>query len=215
MQAGLDQLQGLADFMGQARPAPLAEPIDLAATVESLLAESARLWEPAHPMTALLGRMLALWARALDGIAQESDRDRLSAGALEMLLASRERIPPEELADAFALCAEFARDAGDRERAVELAREAWEAARVGQESGAERKERWNTALARLHVGRCLFSLGLDQEAETLLAGAHATLLAQLGPKHAHTLQARATLHELYTSLGKTDQAAQYADVEPR
>ena len=215
VRAGLDRLQELADLIGQTRPAAPPEKVDIGATIESLLSESARLWNLEHPMTVLLGRMFVLWSRALEGIVRERDRERLSASALEMLLAARERVPPEELADAFALRAEFAREAGERERATELARDAWEALRRTEARAAPHKERWNAALARLRVGRCLLALGLDAEAESLLTAAHATLLAQLGPKHAHTRAAGSALHELHTAQGRATEAEAYGASEPR
>jgi hypothetical protein len=214
VRADLDRFQTLADLLGQTRPAPPPERVDVGATVESLLSESARLWGAAHPMTALLGRILALWSRSLQGVVLERDRERLNAAALEMLLSWRDKVPPEELADALALRAEFALEAGDRARATELARAAWEALRGTDKASATRKERWNAALARMRVGRFLHSLGLDAEAEALLTGAHATLLAQLGPSHAHTRDAAAALHELYTALDRPVEAARFADPAP-
>ena len=209
--AGLDRLQGLADMHGSVTPAPAREPADVAAALEVLLAESERLWDPAHPMTMLLGRMFVLWSRSLQGIVLERDRERLSAAALAKLQAWRGQLPPEELADALELRAEFARDAGERERAVEFAREACGALRASQASVAARKERWTAALARVRVGECLLSLALYPEAESLLPGAHATLRAQLGSNHAHVLRAGAALHALYTAQARPDDAAPFAE----
>jgi tetratricopeptide (TPR) repeat protein len=215
VRTGLDQLQGLADLLGQAPPAAPREPVDIGATVEGLLAGSAQRWDAGHPMTALLGRMFVLWSRALEGIVRERDRERLSAAALEKLQAWRGHVPPEELADALALRAEFALHAGDRTRATEVARQAWDAVRGSEAAGAAHKERWNAALARLRVGCCLHSIGLEREAEELLLAAHRTLLAQLGPNHAHTRHARAALYDLYTALSRPAEAAPFADSASR
>ncbi len=210
--AGLDRFQSLADLMGQDAAVPPVgpiDPIDIGETLETVLAESARLWGPAHPMRALLGRMLVRWCSALEGRVPDANRERMSSAALELLDPWRGRIPPEDLADALALRAGFARASGERERAAELAREAWEL--VGDPGDGKRgKEMHDTALVKLRVGRCLTAEGLHEEAEALLLGAHETLLAQLGPKHKHTLAASLALSELYTSWKRLTEAAKYA-----
>jgi serine/threonine protein kinase len=214
--AALDQLQALGDLASQGVPAPDAdggEPVDVRATLDALLGESARLWAPSDPLSILIGRMLVLWSSALEGRVLEVNRERISAAALEKLEPWRERIPRDELADALAVRAGFLRSAGERERAVALVREAWELLRAPAEEGARGKQTWTSAIARVRVGRRLWELGQVAEAEPCLLAAHGTLLAQLGPSHAHTLLARDTLHEFYTALGRADEARAYAPSE--
>ncbi len=207
VRAGLDRFQALADLMGQGPAVPPGDPVDIGETLETLLSESARLWEPSHPMSALLGRMFVLWCDGLTGRVLDSNRERMSTAALALLEPWRERIPPEELADALAQRSDFERAAGDAGRAAQLAREAWGLVRAG---GSLREETWATALARLRVGESLIAAGLDREAEELLLAGYATLLAQLGPSHKHTAAARAALAELYRAWNRPDEAARYA-----
>jgi hypothetical protein len=199
---GLDRLQALGDFLDPTR-ATVTVPVDSTATIDSL-AESVQQLDETQPTTPLLGRMFVLWSRVLDGRVLPENRRRLGEIGLECLQAWRERVPAEELADALALQAEFARDAGDHARAIELARAAWEAVR--KKLDGVRKERWQAAVAKWRVGHCLLTLGLMDEAEVLLTGAHATLLAQLGPDFEYTRRASAGLHELWPGSLQTEPA---------
>src|SRR5262249_11929028 len=99
---------------------------------------------------------------------------------------------------------------GDTERARELAREAWDLVR-GRDAGDKHvKEFWHVAREKVRIGVNLRTIGMVTEAEQLLLVAHATLLAQVGPRQKDTLDAAAALRELYTSLGRTAEAAAYA-----
>jgi tetratricopeptide (TPR) repeat protein len=213
--AALDRFQALADLGSQGMPAPpqeAQEPADVHETLASLRSESARLWEPTHPTTALLGRMLVLWGSALEGRVRAEDRAEMSADALRLLEPWRSRIPPEELADALALRAATLA-AGEHARAVELAREACALVRAPGEELPRGKQTWTSALAWLRVGKTLARLDLADEAEPLLRTAHDTLLAHLGPNQAHSNAARAALHEVYLDLERPVEAAKYAGDE--
>ena len=193
-------------------PPPVQSTQELADVHEALAnlsSERERLWEPTHPMTALLGRMLVLWGGALEGRVRPEDRSQMSATALELLQPWRERIPRGEVADALALrAATLAHE--DRGRAETLAREAYALVRATDESLQPGKQNWMVALTWLRVGRTLARLGLAEEAEPLLRTAHETLSSQLGRDNTFTNAASAALRECYTLLGRPDEAARYA-----
>jgi hypothetical protein len=215
---GLDRMQGLAGTMGQNTAAPTNAshaPIDIGEMLEAMLSTSARLWDATDPMTLLLGRKLALSSGELEGQVLDANRERMNAAALGMLEPWREQIPPIELADALASRARFVRSSGDRQRAEQLAREAWELVRRRDEGERPAKEAWTVAYAKLRIARALAMSGLAAEAEQLLLPSHATLLAQLGPKHRITRAAAAALQELYTELERPAEAAKFAGAEGR
>jgi len=211
---GLDRLQALGDLMGQGpvTGTPLSSAlVDVQETLDLLEAECTRRWPTTDPMSALLGRMIGQWCNALEGRVVEANRARMAAFAVERLEPWRGRVPPEELANALALNAQFRLAAGERAAALEEARSALALVREVQ-SG---KESWNAALAWLRVGRSLQSLGVLAEAEELLVAAHGRISAQLGPEHGYTRVARTALHDLYAASGRADEAAKYADAAPR
>jgi len=158
-------------------------------------------------MSALLGRMIGQWCNALEGRVVEANRACMAALAVERLEPWRGRVPAEELANALALSAHFRLAAGEREAALQQAREAL--ALVRETRGG--KESWNAALVWLRVGRSLQAVGMDAEAEELLVAAHERIRAQLGPEHGYTGIARGALHDLYAASGRADEAAKYVD----
>jgi eukaryotic-like serine/threonine-protein kinase len=69
---------------------------------------------------------------------------------------------------------------------------------------------FEVALARLRLGRALLGLGRLDEAEPLLLASHPALVRHRGEEHALTREARAALAELYTALGRPEEARRYA-----
>ena len=211
--SALDRLQSVGDLMGQGpaygTPASSAL-VDVQDALDALEAECARRWPTSEPMSALLGRMLGQWCNALEGRVVEANRERMATLAVERLEPWRGRVPPEELANALALSAQFRLAAGERDAALEQARAALALVREVRQGN----ESWNAALAWLRVGRSLQAVGELAEAEELLVAAHGRICAQLGSEHGYTRVARGALHDLYAASGRVDEAAKYADAPP-
>jgi eukaryotic-like serine/threonine-protein kinase len=66
------------------------------------------------------------------------------------------------------------------------------------------------AMARLHLGRALLGLDRFAEAEPLLRASYPTVTADRGPDDETTLLARRALREVYSALGRPEEALAYA-----
>ncbi|MGH7132162.1 MAG: tetratricopeptide repeat protein [Phycisphaerales bacterium] len=73
-------------------------------------------------------------------------------------------------------------------------------------------EHWITGAFRGNLGRCLGALNRLEEAEKELLESNRVLVAKLGPGHAQAKQSVKSLNDLYTKMGKPDEAAKYVPV---
>ena len=84
-------------------------------------------------------------------------------------------------------------------------------------TGAEEEigiEHWITGAFRGNMGRCLVAMGKLEEAEKELLESNRVLVAKLGPEHAQAKQSVKSLNDLYTKMGKPDEAAKYVPATP-
>lgn len=70
-------------------------------------------------------------------------------------------------------------------------------------------EHWITGAFRGNLGRCLGALNRLEEAEKELLESNRVLVAKLGPDHAQAKQSVKSLNDLYTKMGKLEEAAKY------
>lgn len=93
---------------------------------------------------------------------------------------------------------------GNLNEAEQLFREAMETAEKGLPAG-----HWLTAESHSNYGACLLKLKRLPQAEEHLLKGYQGLKASMGEEHARTQKAVSNLIELYTALGKADEAARY------
>ena len=200
----LDRLRQLVGGLSYAAKAGRTRATGLTPLLDEIFALRRRTLDGDDPRAAIVARLLLGWSNALAPGADDESRRRMTAEALAILRHWQDDIPLD-VADALAQLSELALAAGNVERAAALARESWTVAR---DSAAG--DSWYVANAEVRVARCLVRQGLLSEAEALLVSAHEVLVAQLGPSHSDTREARIQLFALYTAWGKPQQAAAFA-----
>ncbi len=201
--ADLDALEGACGGFRVSATAASVPELDIAPLVERVLAAVERELAPDAELRVLVGRVLLWWAKNIPAGAADAAKERMVRFGADTVGPWRDRIP-FEAADAHALLSELALLGGRRAEAVDEARAAW---RIVRDSFPEAN--WVTAHAQVRVARCLMAVGLYVEAEGLLVPSYRTLSEQIGRDNPDVVSVRGWLVELYTALGRTEQADAY------
>jgi tetratricopeptide (TPR) repeat protein len=178
---------------------------DLDKRVSELARHRAELLSADDPRAATVARLLLGWANALEPADHLEVRRRMAADALVALRSWSDRLPVA-LAEALAVLAACDHAEGRGEDAQRHALEAWQLLRDSPATGS-----WFSAAAVVRVARSLLDQGMAREAEVLLRPAYELIRTQLGERHGETEVVRRMLRDLYLSLGRTDEARQFAD----
>ena len=152
------------------------------------------------PRSAAIARLFLGWANALNPATQTDVRLAMAESAHDILREWDERLPVD-LADALGILASNAHAEGRVEDARRHATLAWQLTR-----DAEVDSMWFGIAGRARVGRAFLTVGMYREAEVLLTPALERISMQLGSEHVETEGIRRLLHDVYTALGRPDEA---------